>query len=90
MINENVDDSLASTSANDESNEKRMSTVETTDVTKWSSADVLRWIEEQSQKFELKKATTEKFQMNGNNDTSPSNASIPTVLLLLQVKRWFY
>jgi hypothetical protein len=35
------------------------------DVTEWSSTDVQHWIEEQCQKFELKKATTEKFQMNG-------------------------
>lgn len=35
------------------------------DVTKWSSNEVYQWVEEQCQKFELKKATTEKFQMNG-------------------------
>jgi hypothetical protein len=35
------------------------------DVTKWSSVDVQRWIDEQCKKFELKKATTEKFQLNG-------------------------
>jgi hypothetical protein len=35
------------------------------DVTKWSSVEVQHWIEEQCQKFELKKATTEKFQLNG-------------------------
>lgn len=35
------------------------------DITKWSSTDVQHWIEEQCQKFELKKATSEKFQMNG-------------------------
>jgi hypothetical protein len=35
------------------------------DVTNWSSTDVQRWIEEQCQKFELKRATIEKFQMNG-------------------------
>ena len=35
------------------------------DVTKWSSTDVQHWIEEQCQKFELKKTTAEKFQMNG-------------------------
>jgi hypothetical protein len=35
------------------------------DVTQWSSAEVQHWVEEQCQKFELKKATTEKFQMNG-------------------------
>jgi len=35
------------------------------DVTKWTSSDVQYWLEEQCRKFELKKATTEKFQMNG-------------------------
>ena len=35
------------------------------DVTKWSSTDVQRWVEEQCRKFELMKATSEKFQMNG-------------------------
>ena len=35
------------------------------DVTQWSSAEVKHWVEEQCQKFELKKATSEKFQMNG-------------------------
>jgi glutamyl/glutaminyl-tRNA synthetase len=39
------------------------------DVTQWSSAEVQHWVEEQCQKFELKKATTEKFQMNGIIDT---------------------
>ena len=34
-------------------------------ITEWSSAEVKHWIEEQCRKFELKKATTEKFQMNG-------------------------
>jgi len=35
------------------------------EVTIWSSAEVQQWIEEQCQKFELKQATTEKFQLNG-------------------------
>jgi hypothetical protein len=35
------------------------------DVTKWSSAEVQQWVEEQCEKFELKKAITEKFQLNG-------------------------
>lgn len=48
-----------------EDNEKQLASLENKDVTKWSSADVHRWVEEQCQKFELKKATTEKFQMNG-------------------------
>lgn len=34
-------------------------------ITEWSSAEVKHWIEEQCRKFELKRATTEKFQMNG-------------------------
>ncbi len=38
------------------------------EVTIWSSAEVQQWIEEQCQKFELKQATTEKFQMNGTVD----------------------
>jgi glutamyl/glutaminyl-tRNA synthetase len=35
------------------------------DTTKWSSAEVQQWIEEQCEKFELKKAIAEKFQLNG-------------------------
>lgn len=35
------------------------------DVTKWTSIEVQTWVEEQCKQFELKKATTEKFQMNG-------------------------
>lgn len=38
-------------------------------VTEWSSAEVKHWIEEQCQKFELKKATTEKFEMNGKRSS---------------------
>ena len=35
------------------------------DVAKWSSSDVQHWMKEQCKKFELKKATAEKFEMNG-------------------------
>jgi hypothetical protein len=35
------------------------------DVGKWSSSDVQHWIKQQCKKFELKKATAEKFEMNG-------------------------
>jgi glutamyl/glutaminyl-tRNA synthetase len=35
------------------------------DVAKWSSTEVHNWIKEQCKRFDLKKATVEKFQMNG-------------------------
>ena len=35
------------------------------EVTKWTLSEVQQWTEEQCQKFELKKATSEQFQMNG-------------------------
>lgn len=35
------------------------------DVAKWSSAEVKQWIKDQCKNFELKKATIEKFEMNG-------------------------
>ena len=35
------------------------------DVAKWSSAQVQSWIKEQCTIFELKKATAEKFKLNG-------------------------
>ena len=35
------------------------------DVAKWSSDEVQHWIKHQCKKFELKKATAEKFAMNG-------------------------
>jgi hypothetical protein len=38
------------------------------DVTKWSSVDVQHWIQQQCNKFELKKATAEKFEMNGRSN----------------------
>ncbi len=39
------------------------------DVAKWSSAEVQRWIKEQCTIFELKKATAEKFKLNGKMST---------------------
>ncbi|CAF3142087.1 unnamed protein product [Rotaria socialis] len=45
--------------------QQSLSNLRDKDVTKWSSIDVQQWIEEQCQQFELKKATKEKFQMNG-------------------------
>jgi hypothetical protein len=45
--------------------ETSTSNSESKDVTNWSSVDVQQWVEAQSQKYELKKATSEKFQMNG-------------------------
>jgi hypothetical protein len=39
-----------------------------TDVAKWSSTEVQRWLLEQCKQFELKKATAEKFQMNGKKN----------------------
>jgi hypothetical protein len=38
------------------------------EVTRWSSNDVKNWVEQQCQQFELKKATSEEFQMNGMID----------------------
>jgi hypothetical protein len=38
------------------------------DVAKWSSHDVQHWIKQQCKKFELKKATVEKFEMNGRKN----------------------
>ncbi|CAF0871748.1 unnamed protein product [Adineta steineri] len=35
------------------------------DVTKWTSVEVQHWIKEQCRNYELKKATAEKFEMNG-------------------------
>ena len=35
------------------------------DVARWSSNEVQHWIKGQCKKFELKKATAEKFEMNG-------------------------
>ncbi|CAF4184912.1 unnamed protein product, partial [Adineta steineri] len=43
----------------------QLSNLNDKDVTKWSSTEVQRWVEDQCRKFELTKATTEKFQMNG-------------------------
>ncbi|CAF1933706.1 unnamed protein product [Rotaria magnacalcarata] len=45
--------------------QQSLSHIRDKDVPKWSSIDVQQWIEEQCQQFELKKATKEKFQMNG-------------------------
>lgn len=39
------------------------------DVAKWSSDEVQHWIKHQCRKFELKKATAEKFEMNGRKTT---------------------
>lgn len=64
--------SNSSTAPSDINDDNAVSVVETTvqqekkEVTEWSSAEVQHWIEEQCQKFELKKATTEKFQLNGS------------------------
>ena len=38
------------------------------DVAKWTSHDVQHWVKQQSKKFELKKATAEKFEMNGREN----------------------
>ncbi len=40
-------------------------TINNKDVAKWSSDDVQHWVKQQCKKFELKKATVEKFEMNG-------------------------
>ena len=40
-------------------------TLDRKEVIKWSSAEVQQWVKEQCRKFELKKATAEKFEMNG-------------------------
>ena len=37
-------------------------------VSKWSSTEVQHWIKQQCKKFELKKITAEKFEMNGRLD----------------------
>lgn len=59
----------ASNSPSRETLEQSTSSSESKDVTKWSSVDVQQWVEAQSQKYELKKATSEKFQMNGKSAT---------------------
>lgn len=51
-------------SANDLPNHSSKS-IHNKDVAKWSSADVQRWIKKQCKRYELKKATAEKFEMNG-------------------------
>ena len=42
--------------------------VDRKDVNKWSSIEVQHWIKDQCKKFELRKATAEKFEMNGKID----------------------
>lgn len=43
------------------------------DVSKWSSTDVQNWIKKECKKYELKKSTVEKFQMNGKKNISNNN-----------------
>jgi hypothetical protein len=62
MNNDNTDSSSA------DNLQQQPLNINDKDATKWSSAEVQKWVEEQCQKFELKKATTEKFQMNGTID----------------------
>lgn len=38
------------------------------DVAKWSSNEVQHWVKQQCKRYELKKATAEKFEMNGKID----------------------
>lgn len=40
------------------------------DVAKWSSDDVQHWVKQQCKKFELKKTTAEKFELNGKKFVS--------------------
>lgn len=56
----------ASSTLYDEDSSKKLSSIDGKDVTQWTSTEVQQWVEEQCQKFELKKATSEKFQMNGD------------------------
>jgi hypothetical protein len=35
------------------------------DVARWTSSEVHRWVKQQCKMFELRKATVEKFEMNG-------------------------
>lgn len=46
------------------------------EVSKWTSTDVQHWIKQQSKKFELKKATAEKFEMNGKQNRIASPLSV--------------
>lgn len=55
----------------------QLTEINTKDVTKWSSTDVQRWVEDQCRKFELTKATSEKFQMNGNVRAAHTDRSAP-------------
>jgi thiol:disulfide interchange protein len=61
----------------------QLSEINTKDVTKWSSTDVQHWIEDQCRKFELTKATTAKFQMNGRVDTMQTERLAQLCLFLL-------
>ena len=68
------EDHLAATSSTPsiENLENSSTSSESKDVIKWASADVQQWVEAQSQKYELKKATSENFQMNGKRMTNIS------------------
>ena len=61
----NHDNGFATNVISSDNSQLLSSNLNDKDVTKWSSVDVQRWIDEQCKTFELKRATTEKFQMNG-------------------------
>ena len=46
------------------------------DVAKWSSSEVHQWIKEQCKRFDLKKATVEKFEMNGETKYNKNSMNI--------------
>lgn len=89
-IADNDENSSTPVTTVDEENEKQMTQNETTDVTKWSSVNVLQWIDEQCEKFELKKTTKENFQMNGKNTFCFLSFDLFSSTFRFQVKRWFY
>jgi hypothetical protein len=48
-----------------------------TDVAAWSLNDVEQWIQQQCDKFELKRTTSQHFQMNGIVVSLPFNRPSP-------------
>ncbi|UJR13956.1 hypothetical protein I4U23_000959 [Adineta vaga] len=65
IIMENDSKSAVVRSSSADNISKQLPKLPNKDVTKWSSTDVQHWVEDQCRKFELTRATSEKFQMNG-------------------------
>ena len=55
--------------------------INSAEVPKWTSTDVQHWIKHQCKKFELKKATAEKFELNGKTTS---------ITFLPSEHRWCY